>query len=223
MKYENSLQFAKTRDKKDPLRKFRAKFLFPKHKGKDVIYFTGNSLGLQPKSTAKYIQQELSNWAKYGVEGFFHGKHPWFSYHELYVKPVSKIVGAKPGEVVIMNHLTSNIHFLFVSFYRPTKERYKILCEAKAFSSDQYILESQVKFHGYNPDDAIIEVSPRAGEHCIRHEDIITAIEKNKDELALVFIGGVNYYNGQVFDMKTIAEATHNAGAIVGFDLAHAA
>jgi kynureninase len=188
-----------------------------------VIYFTGNSLGLQPKSTAKYIQQELSDWSKYGVEGHFQAKHPWLSYHEQFSKPVSKIVGAKPSEVIMMNQLTSNLHFLLVSFYRPTKERYKILCEAKAFPSDQYVLESQVKFHGYNPDDAIIEVAPRAGEDCIRHEDILSAIEKNKNELALIFIGGVNYYSGQVFDMKSITEAAHNAGAMAGFDLAHAA
>ncbi|MEK6614672.1 MAG: kynureninase, partial [Bacteroidota bacterium] len=133
MKYENSISFAKAQDRQDPLKKFRAKFLFPKHKGKDVIYFTGNSLGLQPKTTSKYIQQELDNWAKFGVEGHFKSKSPWFSYHEILSAPLSKIIGAKPSEVVAMNQLTSNIHFLFVSFYRPTKERYKILCEAKAF------------------------------------------------------------------------------------------
>lgn len=223
MKYENSLKFAKAQDKKDPLKKFRSRFLFPKHKGKEVIYFTGNSLGLQPRTTSKYIQQELNDWAKFGVEGHFHAKNPWFSYHEILSGPLSKIVGAKRSEVVAMNQLTSNIHFLFVSFYRPVKERYKIICEAKAFPSDQYALESQVKFHGYDPNEAIIEVFPRTGEHCIRHEDILSTIEKNKNELALVFLGGVNYYSGQVFDMKSITEAAHNAGAIVGFDLAHAA
>jgi len=223
MKYENTLQFAKAQDKKDPLKKFRVKFLFPKHKGKDVVYFTGNSLGLQPKTTLKYIQFELDNWAKFGVEGHFKSKNPWFSYHEMFAEPLSKIVGAKPNEVVAMNQLTSNIHFLFISFYRPTKKRYKILCEAKAFPSDQYALESQVKFHGYKSEDAIIEVSPRAGEHCIRHEDILSTIEKNKNELALIFIGGVNYYSGQVFDTKLITDAGHKAGAMVGFDMAHAA
>lgn len=222
MKYENTLQFARAQDKKDPLRKFRAKFLFPKHKGREAIYFTGNSLGLQPKLTSKYIQQELNDWAKFGVEGHFKAKHPWFSYHEILAEPLSKIVGAKPSEVVAMNQLTSNIHFLLVSFYRPTKERCKIICEAKAFPSDQYALESQVKFHGCNPDEAIIEVAPRSGEHYIRHEDILSVIEKNKNELALVFMGGVNYYSGQVFDMKSITEAGHQAGAMVGFDLAHA-
>src|ERR1051326_626613 len=214
MKFENNIKFAKALDKKDPLKKFRGKFLFPKHKGREAVYFTGNSLGLQPKSTEKYIKQELNDWAKFGVEGHFHAKNPWFSYHEILAIPLSKIVGAKRGEVVAMNQLTSNIHFLFVSFYRPTEERYKILCEAKAFPSDQYALESQVKFHGYDPEDAIIEVAPRAGEHSIRHEDILSAIEKNKNELALVFIGGVNYYSGQVFDMQSITHAGHNAGAI---------
>lgn len=223
MAYQNTLQFAKMQDKKDPLKKFRAKFLFPKHKGREVIYFTGNSLGLQPKSTAKHIAQELSDWAKFGVEGHFKAKNPWFSFHELLAQPLANIVGAKPSEVVAMNQLTGNIHFLFVSFYRPTKTHYKILCEAKAFPSDQYALESQVKFHGLDPADTIIEVAPRKGEHSIRHEDILLAIEKNKNELALIFIGGVNYYSGQVFDIRAITEAGHQAGAMVGFDLAHAA
>lgn len=222
MRFENSLSFAKAQDKKDPLRKFRSKFLFPKHKGKEVIYFTGNSLGLQPKTAAKYIQQELNDWAKLGVEGHFKARNPWFSYHEILAKPLSKIVGAHPYEVVAMNQLTSNIHFLFVSFYRPTKQRYKVLCEAKAFPSDQYALESQVKFHGFDPNKAIIEISPRENEYCIRHEDILSAIEKNKNELALIFMGGVNYYNGQVFEMKSITDAGHKVGAVVGFDLAHA-
>lgn len=222
MKFENTLSFARSQDKKDPLRKFRSKFLFPKHKGEKVIYFSGNSLGLQPKTAAKYIQQELNDWANFGVEGHFRARNPWFSYHELLAKPLSEIVGAKQNEVVAMNQLTSNIHFLFVSFYRPTKERYKILCEAKAFPSDQYALESQVRFHGFDPEEAIIEVFPRPNEYCIRHEDILSAIEKNKNELALIFMGGVNYYTGQVFDIKSITEAGHKAGAVVGFDMAHA-
>ncbi|MBI2271499.1 MAG: kynureninase [Bacteroidetes bacterium] len=222
MKYENTLQFAKKLDAKDPLKKYRNQFLFPKHKGKNVIYFTGNSLGLQPKNTQKYILQELNDWAKFGVEGHFEAKNPWYSYHELLSKPLAKLVGAKPEEVVAMNQLTSNIHFLFVSFYRPTAARYKILCEAKAFPSDQYLIASQVSYHGYDPDEAIIEVAPREGEYTIRNEDILAAIEMHKDELALVFIGGVNYFSGQVFDMRSIAEAGHSAGVVVGFDLAHA-
>ena len=223
MAFQNTLKFAKALDRKDPLKKFRARFLFPKHKGKEVIYFTGNSLGLQPKSVEKYIKQALHDWAKFGVEGHFKGKNPWFSYHEILAEPLSKIVGAKPNEVVAMNQLTSNIHFLFVSFYRPTKTRYKILCEEKAFPSDQYAIESQVKFHNHDPADAIIEVAPRAGEHTIRHEDIVSTIEKNKNELALVFLGGVNYYSGQVFNIKSITEEARKSGIVVGFDLAHAA
>lgn len=215
-------QFALEADSQDSLKDFRKKFLFPQHDGRDVIYFCGNSLGLQPTSTRNYIQQELDDWAKYAVEAHFSSIKPWVDYHELFPMPLAKLTGALPEEVVAMNQLTSNIHFLFVSFYRPTKERYKILCEAGAFPSDRYAIESQVKFHGYNPADAIIELSPRTGEHTIRHEDVLSAIEKNKNELALIFIGGVNYYSGQVFDMKSITEAGQKAGATVGFDLAHA-
>jgi kynureninase len=223
MRYSNTAAFAKQEDAKDALKNFRSKFLFPQHKGKNVVYFAGNSLGLQPKTTSAYLQQELNDWAKWGVEGHFMGKNPWFSYHEILADPLSKIVGAKPIEVVAMNQLTSNVHFLFVSFYRPTAKRFKIICEAKAFPSDQYALESQVAFHGYKPDEAIIEVAPREEEYGIRHEDILATIEKHKNELALVFLGGVNYYTGQVFDMKSITQAGHKAGAVVGFDLAHAA
>jgi kynureninase len=223
MIYENTLEFAKQQDAIDVLKKYRDKFYFPMMHGREVVYFTGNSLGLQPKATQDYVLNELEDWATFGVEGHFHARKPWLSYHEQFAEPVSKIVGAKPEEIVIMNQLTVNLHLLMVSFYRPTKEHYKILCEAKAFPSDQYALQSQVKFHGYSPEDAIIEVSPRDGEVCIRHEDILDAIEKNKNSLALIMIGGVNYYNGQVFDMKGITEAGHKAGASVGFDLAHAA
>ncbi len=221
--FNNTLAFARELDQKDPLRAYRDKFLFPQHNGQDVVYFTGNSLGLQPKTTQHYLQQELNDWAKFGVEGHFLAKNPWLSYHELLTDKMAKIVGALPEETVMMNQLTVNLHLLMVSFYRPTKQRYKILCEAKAFPSDQYALQSQVQFHGYSISDALIEVSPRENEYHIREEDILAAIEKNKDTLALVMIGGVNYFTGQVFDMKTIADAGHKAGAIVGFDLAHAA
>jgi kynureninase len=223
MKYENSYEFAKQQDTVDPLKTYRSKFYFPMMHGREVVYLTGNSLGLEPKTTQNYILDELEDWATFGVEGHFHARKPWLAYHEQFVEPVSKIVGAQPDEIVVMNQLTVNLHLLMVSFYRPTKDRYKILCEAKAFPSDQYALESQVKFHGYEPEDAIIEVAPRKGEYCIRHEDILEAIEKNKNSIALIMIGGVNYYNGQVFDMKEITEAGHKAGALVGFDLAHAA
>lgn len=223
MKFENTMAFAKQLDANDPLQAYRSQFLFPQHNGHDVVYFTGNSLGLQPKSTQSYIQQELNDWAKFGVEGHFLAKNPWMHYHEFLTEKMAKIVGGKPSEVVMMNQLTVNLHLLMVSFYRPTKQRYKILCEAKAFPSDQYALQSQVKFHGFDPSDALIELAPREGEYNVRHEDVLTAIEKNKDSLALIMIGGVNYFSGQVFDMKAITEAGHKVGAVVGFDLAHGA
>jgi kynureninase len=219
----NSLEFAIEKDKNDSLAAFREKFHFPTFHNKEVIYFTGNSLGLQPKSTAAYIQTELDSWAKYGVEGHFMGKNPWFSYHELLTEKSAKIVGALPSEVVVTHSLTTNLHLLMVSFYQPTGKRTKILSEAKAFPSDRYALESQVKFHGLDIDNNLIEVAPRQGEHLIREEDILAKIEELGDELALVMIGGVNYYTGQLFDMKRITDAGHQVGAIVGFDLAHAA
>jgi kynureninase len=218
-----SLQFAQELDQKDPLKEYRNRFFIPQHNGQDTVYFTGNSLGLQPKKVKDYIQAELDDWAKHGVEGHFEAKKPWFSYHEFLTEKAAKIVGAKPDEVVVTHSLTTNLHLLMVSFYRPTQSRYKILCEKKAFPSDQYALESQVKFHGYNPKEAIIELEPRQGEHTLNDQDILDTISKHGDEIALVMIGGVNYYTGQLFDMKSITEAGHKVGAVVGFDLAHAA
>lgn len=223
MDFKNTAEFAKSLDEKDSLKGYRHKFFFPQHNGKEVVYFTGNSLGLQPKTTASYIQQELDDWSKFGVEGHFLAKNPWMPYHEFLTDKMARIVGALPKETVMMNQLTVNIHLLMVSFYRPTKQRYKIICEAKAFPSDQYALQSQIKFHGLNPDEALIEIHPREGEYTINEEDILKAIDKNKDCLALILIGGVNFFSGQVFDMKEITAAGHKAGAVVGFDLAHAA
>jgi len=223
MKYENTLPFAQAQDAADPLKKYREQFYFPQMHGREVVYFTGNSLGLQPKSTQDHVIKELEDWASFGVEGHFHARNPWFSYHEQFAEPVSKIVGAKPTEVVVMNHLTSNLHLLMASFYRPTKKRFKIICEYKAFPSDQYAIETQVQHHGFDPADAIVEVKPREGEYVIRTEDILAAIEKNKNELELVLFGGVNYFTGQVFEMEEITKAAHAAGAMAGFDLAHAA
>jgi kynureninase len=220
---KNSLAFAQEMDKKDPLRSYREGFFIPQFNGRDTVYFCGNSLGLQPKTTSAYIQAELNDWSTYGVEGHFEAAKPWFAYHEFLTEKAAKIVGAKPLEVVVTHSLTTNLHLLMVSFYRPTEKRYKILCEKKAFPSDQYALESQVKFHGFDPADAIIEVAPREGDHVITDEDILTAIRANAGQLALVMIGGVNYYTGQLFDMETITKAGHEAGAVVGFDLAHAA
>jgi len=221
MNYENNLLFAEKMDMKDELKAYREQFHIPIVNGKESIYFTGNSLGLQPKSTKTYINNELEEWAKRGVEGHFKAKHPWLSYHEMFASPISKLVGALPKEVVVMNNLTVNLNLLLVSFYRPTQKRYKIICEAKAFPSDQYALEMQVKSAGFNPDDTIIEVTPKEGEHTISNEDIISAIQEAGDSLALVMIGGVNYFTGQVFDMQKITQAAHSVGANCGFDLAH--
>jgi len=222
MKFESSISFAKKLDSQDSLHSFRSKFHLPKVKGKTAIYFTGNSLGLLSKSTKKFVDEELNDWAKLGVEGHFHSKRPWLHYHKFSKKALSKIVGAKPSEVVAMNQLTVNLHLMMISFYRPTNTRYKILTEAGAFSSDQYAFESQVKFHGLDPAKAIIELSPRPEEHALRTEDIIKAIQENKNELALIIFGAVQYYSGQFFDLEEITKAGHEAAAYVGFDLAHA-
>ncbi len=223
MTFQNTREFAQQLDAQDELKHYRNEFLFPQHNGKNVIYFTGNSLGLQPKRTKKYVDDIMNDWSNMAVEGHFYAEKPWWDYHERFANPLSKLVGAEPSEVTVMNTLTVNLHLLMVSFYRPTKTRYKIICEEKAFPSDQYMFQTQVNFHGYKADDAIVEIKRREGEHNIRLEDIIAKINEVGDELALVLIGGVNYYTGQVFDMKAITEAGHKIGAIVGFDLAHAA
>ena len=223
MQMTTSREFAENLDKQDVLAKYRSQFFMPPGKIRaEQLYFTGNSLGLQPKSVKDYIQQELDDWQKLGVEGHFHGKNPWFSYHHFFDKE-AKIVGAKPEEVVVMNNLTVNLHLLLASFYRPTNARYKIIMEGGAFPSDMYVIESQVKQHGYAYDDAVIEIIPRKGEHALRTEDIIKVIEETGDELALVFFSGVQYYTGQAFNMKALTAAAHSVGAFAGFDCAHAA
>ena len=223
MTFENSLAFAQQLDAQDSLKQYQNEFSFPQVNGKKVIYFTGNSLGLQPKRAKTYVDEVMNDWATLAVEGHFYAEKPWWDYHERFANPLSKLVGALPSEVTVMNTLTVNLHLLMVSFYRPTSTRYKIICEEKAFPSDQYLFQSQVRFHGFEPEDAIVEVKRREGEHNIRLEDVLAKINEVGDELALVLIGGVNYYTGQVFDMKTITEAGHKAGAYVGWDLAHAA
>lgn len=223
MNYTNTLEFAREMDGQDPLKSFREKFYFPTFHKNEVVYLTGNSLGLQPKTVEDRIKEELDAWAKYGVEGHFLAKRPWFAYHENLTDMAAKIVGGKPEEVVVTHSLTTNLHLLMVSFYRPEGKRTKILCEAKAFPSDQYALESQVKFHGLDLDENLIEIAPREGEHLISEEDVLAKIEELGDELAMVMIGGVNYYTGQLFDMEKITKAGHEVGATVGFDLAHAA
>ncbi|HVZ96548.1 MAG TPA: kynureninase [Chitinophagaceae bacterium] len=222
-KFENTLAFARQMDEADPLKAFRDKFYIPIVNGRECIYFAGNSLGLQPKTAQENILNDLEDWANFGVEGHFHARIPWVKYHEIFPPKLAPILGAKEEEIVVMSELTVNLHLLLISFYKPTKERYKIICEAKAFPSDQYALQSQALLHGLDPEKTIIEVKPREGEHTIRNEDIISAIKKHADKVAVVIIGGINYYSGQVFDMKSITAAAHDAGAPCGFDLAHAA
>ncbi len=223
MNYSSSLEFAQQMDQKDPLKEYRKQFYIPQINGKDALYFTGNSLGLQPKSVKNAIDVELRDWANLGVEGHFYGTNPWFSYHEILTKNMAAVVGAKENEVVLMGSLSTNLHLLLVSFYQPKGKRVKIICEAKAFPSDQYILESHVSYHGLDPKEVIVEIAPRAGEELIREEDVLTKIEELNEELAVVMIGGVNYYTGQLFDMEKITKAAHQVGAKAGFDLAHAA
>jgi kynureninase len=221
--FENTLACARKMDMEDPLKMFREKFYIPIINGKESIYFTGNSLGLQPKNAQEYILSDLEDWANYGVEGHFHGRNPWTKYHEKFPPLLSGILGAKEEEIVVMNELTINLHLLLTTFYQPTKERFRIICEEKAFPSDQYALESRVLLGGYDPAKSIIEVKPRPGKHAIRNEDIISTIKENGREVALVLFGGINYYSGQVFDMAAITKSAHDAGAFCGFDLAHAA
>ncbi|QQS30662.1 MAG: kynureninase [Sphingobacteriales bacterium] len=211
-------------DAEDGLKSFRSLFFIPKTaNGEDVIYLCGNSLGLQPKTAQQYVEQELEDWRSLGVEGHLKAKNAWFYYHHFLADSLARLVGALPHEVVAMNTLTVNLHLLMASFYRPTTKRYKILIESPAFPSDKYAVVSQAQWHGLNPKDAIIEIAPRAGEHYLQTEDILNTIEQLGDSLALVLLGGVNYYSGQFFDMPAITQAGHKAGAMVGFDLAHAA
>lgn len=227
--FETSAEFAALLDTGDALRPYRKRFHIPLDEaGREVVYFTGNSLGLQPKTAREYIDQELDDWARLGVEGHLHAKHPWLPYHEFVTEPMARVVGALPIETVVMNSLTVNLHLLMVSFYRPTPERYKIIIEKGAFPSDQYAVESQILFHEtYNKlkfvEPALIELAPREGETTLRTEDIIETIDREGNSVALILLGGVNYYTGQAFDMQAIAEAGHRKGCVVGFDCAHAA
>ena len=224
MNYKNIADFALRLDAKDELRKYRDKFHIPLQKnGEEHIYMCGNSLGLQPKRTKEFLNQELEDWANFGVEGHFHAKNPWMPYHEFLAESYAKIVGAKPTEVVAMNTLTVNLHLMMVSFYQPTEKRHKIIIEGDAFPSDIYAVESQIKHHGFSPGTSLIKLRPRDGESAIRTEDIQTIIEREGDEISLIMLGGVNYYTGQVFDFENITKLAHAKGINVGFDLAHAA
>ncbi|MEK6477635.1 kynureninase [Catalinimonas sp. 4WD22] len=216
------LDTALAQDKKDSLQHYREQFYIPKNsEGKTKIYFCGNSLGLQPKNATHYLQEALGKWQQQAVEGHFEAPAPWLSYHKLLKAPLAHITGAHEHEVVAMNNLTTNLHLMMVSFYRPSGQRYKILLEAGAFPSDQYAVESQVRFHGYDPEDAIIEVKPRPGEERLRMEDIIATMQRHREEIALVLFPGVQYYTGQYIDIQKITEAAHEIGAKAGFDLAH--
>ena len=214
----NGLAEARANDRHDPLRGFRGKFHLPRG-----VYLCGNSLGLQPKSTAEMVQAELADWARLGVEGHLHARHPWLPYHEFVTAPMARVVGAKPSEVVVMNTLTTNLHLLMVSFYRPTKARYKIILEKGAFPSDRYAVASQARFHGFAPERALVELAPRPGERVLREDDLLAAIDRHGREAALVLIGNVQYLTGQAFDMKAIAAAARKKGCAVGFDCAHGA
>lgn len=222
--YKSGLEFAKEQDHIDKLSSFRTQFHMPKdNKGNELIYMTGNSLGLQPKITKDYINEELDDWAQLGVEGHTEGEHPWLHYHEFLTETMAAIVGAKPLEVVVMNSLTANLHLMMVSFYQPTSKRYKILIEADAFPSDKYAVESQLRHHGYDDKDGLILWKAREGEELANYEDLEDILKNQGDEIALIMIGGVNYYTGQFFDLKRITNLGHEHGCLVGFDCAHGA
>ncbi|HPE82494.1 MAG TPA: kynureninase [Aequorivita sp.] len=222
--FQNSLEYAKKQDAEDALAAFRNKFHIPKNaSGEELIYFCGNSLGLQPKITSEFIKEELTDWANLGVEGHVEGKHPWLPYHEFLTENMAKIVGAKPSEVVVMNTLTTNLHLMMVSFYQPTKTKYKIVVESDAFPSDKYAVESQLRFHGFDPKEGLILWKPRKGEELCRFEDLEEIMDNHGNEIALLMIGSTNYYTGQSFPLKKITQLGHSYNCMVGFDLAHGA
>ena len=223
MIYNTSIDFAIELDENDPLVSLQEKFYFPvRENGEKHIYLCGNSLGLQAKKTEDFVKQELDDWKELGVEGHFHARKPWLPYHEFLSESYSKIVGSKPSEVVAMNTLSVNLHLMMVSFYRPENRRNKIIIEADAFPSDIYAVESHLSHHGLDPAESLIKLKPRDGEVIIRSEDIIKVIEENSETASLIMLGGVNYYTGQVFDMKLITQEAHKHNIVVGFDLAHA-
>jgi len=221
--FRSGEDFAIAMDERDPLRGYRERFLVPQTSQGDCVYLCGHSLGLQPRTAAKYIEEELKDWAALGVEGHFHAKNPWMPYHRLLTEQTARLVGAKPLEVVVMNSLTVNLHLMMVSFYRPTKQRHKIVIERGAFPSDQYAVQSQIRFHGFDPATSLIELTPRPGELCVRDEDIDSLIERSGHDIALIMLGGVNYATGQAFDLARITRSGRAQGCVVGFDLAHAA
>jgi kynureninase len=221
--FEACGDFALAMDAHDPLAEYRNRFHIPKTStGASCVYLCGHSLGLQPKSSRSYVERELEDWAELGVEGHFHATNPWMPYHELLTAPTARLVGALPHEVVVMNSLTVNLHLMLVSFYRPTAERNKIVIESNAFPSDQYAVQSQIKYHGYDPANSLIEIAPRKGEKTIRTEDIDSLLAEQGEQIALIMLGGVNYYSGQAFECARIAQTGQAKGCVVGFDMAHA-
>lgn len=211
-------------DARDPLAGFRDRFCIPKTRsGEECVYLCGHSLGLQPKSAGAYVDQELRDWAEFGVEGHFHAKNPWVPYHRLLTQQTAELVGAEAAEVVVMNSLTVNLHLMMASFYRPSRQRHKIVIERGAFPSDQYAVKSQIQFHGFDPVTSLIELTAREGESCTRDEDIAELIDREGESVALIMLGGVNYSTGQVFDMPEITKLGRKKGCVVAFDLAHAA
>jgi len=229
-----SIEFAKYMDEADPLKHLRSSFLYPKMRDlpyvdlslvnadDDAIYLCGHSLGLQPRGVKNYIHRELDKWAKMGVYGHFLGDMPWTHSDDFVVDGHARLVGAKKEEIAVMNSLSVNMHLLMIPFYRPTPKRHKILLESRAFPSDHYIVESQIRLRGYDPSTSMVCMVPRENEHCLRTEDIVDVIEREGDSIALIFFGGVQYYTGQLFDIKRITKAGQTKGCIVGWDLAHA-
>src|SRR5262245_37045660 len=223
MKFSTDESFAKQLDTEDPLRAFRNKFHLPVgNDGEPLIYFAGNSLGLMPKSAKEFVDQELDDWARLGVDAHLEAQTPWYTDHEPLRAPTARIVCAKPVEVICMNSLTVNLHMMMATFYQPTKSRFKILMEDPAFPSDTYAIKTQIRHHGLNPKDALVLASKRKGESTVRTEDVVDLIEKNRDSLAIVWLAGVNFFTGQLFDMPTITKTAQKHGIVAGFDLAHA-
>src|ERR1700736_2858574 len=223
MTFSADEEFACQLDAEDPLRHFRERFHLPLGaNGKPVIYLAGNSLGLMPKAARKIVEQELDDWAKLGVDAHLEAKTPWYSYHETLRQPTARLVGAQPNEVICMNSLTVNLHLMMATFYRPTKSRNKILMEEPAFPSDTYAIKSQIVHHGFDPKEALILARPRAGEFTVRLHDIEAALKKHGEQIAVVVVGGVNFFTGQLFDIEEITSAARKRGCVVGFDLAHA-
>lgn len=223
MTWKNDCDFARQLDRDDRLRAFRNEFAFPQHNGRPVVYLAGNSLGLMPLKAQQYAAEEFASWASLGVDGHFQARNPWYYYHHVQRDALARIVGARPDEVVAMGSLTANLHLLLVSFYRPTPQRYKIMVETSPFPSDRYAIDAQVRYHGYDPQQAIVELQPPAGELTLRTEDILSEINRQGHQLATILMGGVSYLTGQYFDLPAITRAGHAVGATVGFDLAHAA